>query len=119
VTATPEKASGTDDQRVPGRQIEFSKLALDLKAKASDVGSKAAFHLGELTEAGLGSRSFLYEQINAGRLRAHKLGRKTIILKRDLDNWWRVYPCTPRNNWLATQSSDPRRLGLSGCQLRQ
>jgi excisionase family DNA binding protein len=87
VTATPEKASGTDDQRVPGRQIEFSNLALDLKVKASDVESKAAFHLGELTEAGLGSRSFLYEQINAGRLRAHKLGRKTIILKRDLDNW--------------------------------
>jgi hypothetical protein len=44
---------------------------------------KRAFTIDELKHAGLGSRTFLYQQINSGRLRARKLGRRTVVLAED------------------------------------
>jgi excisionase family DNA binding protein len=32
-------------------------------------------------------RTVLYEEIKAGRLKAHKLGRRTLILTDDLQHW--------------------------------
>jgi hypothetical protein len=48
---------------------------------------KRAFELAELEERGYGCRTFLYRQINDGRLRAVKRGRRTIVLAEDLASW--------------------------------
>jgi hypothetical protein len=53
---------------------------------------KAAHEIGELTELGYGSRSYLYLEIASGRLRAVKRGRRTIVLAEDLDAWLRSLP---------------------------
>lgn len=50
------------------------------------------YELAEVTKAGHGSKSFLYEEISAGRLRAIKRGRRTIILADDLESWLRSFP---------------------------
>jgi excisionase family DNA binding protein len=38
------------------------------------------------------SRSILYEEIAAGRLVAHKVGRRTIIRHADANRWLRALP---------------------------
>jgi hypothetical protein len=42
---------------------------------------RVAWELDELTKAGHGSRTYLYQEIGAGRLRALKRGRRTIVLE--------------------------------------
>ena len=53
---------------------------------------KRAFELDELTEQGYGSRSFLYQEISARRLRALKRGRRTVVLVEDLEAWLQQLP---------------------------
>jgi Helix-turn-helix domain len=53
---------------------------------------KRAYEIDELVQQGLGSRSYLYEQINGGALRAVKRGRRTIILEQDLATWLSALP---------------------------
>lgn len=48
-------------------------------ALASSVEQSAAM-------AGVG-RTFLYGEIKAGRLRARKAGRRTVVLRSDLEAW--------------------------------
>ena len=43
----------------------------------------------ELTDAG---RSTIYAEIGAGRLKARKIGRKTVILDSDLQEWLNSLP---------------------------
>ena len=38
------------------------------------------------------SRTFLYAEMNAGRLKAHKRGRNTIIFERDRRAWHATFP---------------------------
>ena len=52
-----------------------------------DLSRRLAYTLGELTAMGLGCKSFIYNQIGAGRLKATKRGRYTIVLAPDLDAW--------------------------------
>ncbi|MDI7864076.1 helix-turn-helix domain-containing protein [Rhizobiaceae bacterium n13] len=37
-------------------------------------------------------RSFTYEEINAGRLKIRKAGKKTLILRTDADAWLQALP---------------------------
>lgn len=37
-------------------------------------------------------RSFTYDEINAGRLKVRKAGKKTLVLKADADNWLNALP---------------------------
>jgi excisionase family DNA binding protein len=41
-------------------------------------------------------RTVLYEEIKAGRLKAHKLGRRTLILADDLQRWLAALPNVKR-----------------------
>ena len=57
-----------------------------------------AYELSELTAAGFGSKTFIYSEIEAGRLRATKRGRRTIIFQDDLEAWRRSFPqMKPKN----------------------
>ena len=49
--------------------------------------SNLAYSIGELADKGPIRRSSIYNQIAAGRLRARKIGRRTIILDED----WRAF----------------------------
>ena len=49
--------------------------------------SKCAYSIAELANKGPIRRSSIYNQIAAGRLRARKIGRRTIILDED----WRAF----------------------------
>ena len=47
-----------------------------------------AFSISELIEAGYGSRTLLYKEINKGNLRSRKIGgKRTVILARDLEEY--------------------------------
>ena len=49
--------------------------------------NKEAFDLRELVALGHGCRTFLYQQLSAGKLIARKRGRRTVVLRADLDAW--------------------------------
>lgn len=53
---------------------------------------KIGFAIAEVVELLPLGRTRLYEEIAAGRLRAHKLGRRTIIFPEDLDDFVKSLP---------------------------
>ena len=57
-----------------------------------DQSRKLAYSIADLTEvAGVG-RSFLYEEIKAGRLIVRKAGRRSLILAEDAAIWLASLP---------------------------
>jgi hypothetical protein len=76
--------------------------------------SKLAFSIRELANKGPIGRSSIYNQIAAGRLRARKIGRRTVILDED----WRAFLAStpvmaPSNSAgeLSSTAAAPRRRG--------
>jgi hypothetical protein len=55
-------------------------------------GSKLALTMEDLTKLGCGSRAFIYKEIAAGRLKANKLGRRTVVLPQNLETWIGALP---------------------------
>ncbi len=53
---------------------------------------KLAYTIEETVEAGAGSRTKVYEAINAGTLKARKRGKRTIILHDDLQRFLESLP---------------------------
>jgi excisionase family DNA binding protein len=53
---------------------------------------KIGLAIAEVVELLPLGRTRLYEEIAAGRLRAHKLGRRTIIFPEDLDDFLKSLP---------------------------
>ena len=58
------------------------------------MDEKIAYTIEELVERGCGSRTFLYERIGAGELRATKRGTRTVVLDPDLQAWLTSLPAT-------------------------
>ena len=56
------------------------------------VKAKLAYTIEETVEAGAGSRTKVYEAINAGALKARKRGKRTIILHDDLQRFLESLP---------------------------
>ena len=59
-----------------------------------ETSKKFAYTIDELVELGCRSRSFLYEKIGAGRLKATKRGARTVVLNPDLKAWLASLPAT-------------------------
>lgn len=57
-----------------------------------ELPDKLAFHIPEVTEAGGGSRTEIYEALRRGDLKAKKRGRRTVILRRDLSEYLASLP---------------------------
>lgn len=53
---------------------------------------KLAYFVDELQALGGPSRTTAFSEIKAGRLRARRSGRRTIILHRDLVDWFEALP---------------------------
>jgi|KBSSwiStaDraftv2_1062776.scaffolds.fasta_scaffold439754_2 hypothetical protein len=70
-------------------QTDIAKKALALKQSAP---VKSAYTLDEMVAEGDGCRSYLYAEIGAGRLRAVKRGRRTLVLAEDRTTWRASWP---------------------------
>jgi Helix-turn-helix domain len=55
-----------------------------------------AFTIPAASAASATSRTSLYEEIRRGRLQARKRGRRTVILRDDLEAWLSGLPVVPR-----------------------
>lgn len=56
------------------------------------MDTKVAFTVDEFRKAYGVGRSFIFEEIKAGRLHARKAGRRTLILKIDAEAWLQSLP---------------------------
>jgi excisionase family DNA binding protein len=64
----------------------------DAQAGRGAVGPERAFSIEEFCRRyGLG-RTKVYEEIKLGRLRARKIGRRTIVTQDDAENWLQHLP---------------------------
>ena len=70
--------------------------------------NKLAYSIPEASTVSGTGRTSIYEEIKAGRLRAVKRGRRTLILVDDLRAWMESLP---RVSVPSDQPSDPRRYG--------
>ncbi len=57
--------------------------------------AKLAYTIAEAVDQGAGSRTVVYEAINAGTLRAKKRGKRTVILATDLAQYLEALPDFP------------------------
>ena len=64
---------------------------------------KLAYSINDLRELGFGCRAYIYGEINAGRLRATKRGRFTVVLAGDLDAWVASLPTIKPRSAMAAE----------------
>jgi excisionase family DNA binding protein len=60
--------------------------------RATDLSRREAFAVSEFCERYGICRETFYQEVRRGRLRALKLGAKTIVLKTDADAWVATMP---------------------------
>ena len=79
-----------------------------------EQGRKLAYSIAELTEISGVGRSFLYEEIKAGRLIVTKAGRRSLVLHGDAMAWLTSLPKTSaaerRSRHGGLTSRGPRRI---------
>lgn len=52
-----------------------------------DAKSKSVLSIADAVQTAGSSKNTIYNEINAGRLKAHKLGRRTVIKVADFRAW--------------------------------
>ncbi len=55
--------------------------------------NKPAYTISGIVGMDFISRTQLYQEVKSGRLRVRKIGRRTIVLARDLQEWLDSRPC--------------------------
>ncbi len=65
---------------------------LSSSGKTPDPGCKLAYSIGGSCEVSAVGRTKTYEAIGSGALIARKVGRRTVILHKDLENWLNGLP---------------------------
>jgi excisionase family DNA binding protein len=77
------------------REEPMAKLTQEpgtLESALERAAQRRGFSVNEFCERYPAGRSTAYEEIAAGRLRARKIGRKTIITQDDAEEWLRNLP---------------------------
>ena len=67
-------------------------METDKEAKAADLSRREAFAVSEFCDRYGICRDTFYQEVRRGRLRARKLGMKTIVLRADADAWVATMP---------------------------
>lgn len=67
--------------------IEISQTVRQERSGLQELLTKPAYSVPELQQLTSIGRSFLYEEIRQGRLRATKAGRRTLFLADDVVAW--------------------------------
>jgi hypothetical protein len=62
------------------------------KKKRPNLGTRLSYSIRRLAMACDVSRTVIYQEIAAGHLIAHKLGRRTIVRRSDANRWLRSRP---------------------------
>lgn len=62
-----------------------------------ELKPRGAFSINGLANAYQIGRTRIYEEISAGRLRVRKVGRRTLILVEDADEWAKSLPVSARD----------------------
>ena len=65
-----------------------------MSARLRKRRTTVTFRINELAKAAGVGRTLLYEELKAGRLKAHKIGSRTVILIEDANAWIRSRPVT-------------------------
>ena len=65
-----------------------------MELENSDVGALSIANACK--RAGVG-RTFIFEEIRSGRLKAKKAGRRTLVLREDLTAWLQALPSVDRD----------------------
>ena len=63
-----------------------------IKKKRPNLGTQLSYSIRRLAQVCDVSRSLIYQEITAGHLIAHKLGRRTIVRRSDANRWLRSRP---------------------------
>jgi hypothetical protein len=71
--------------------------------KADNKLDRLGYSFNDVQELGFGCRAYIYGEINAGRLRATKRGRFTVVLARDLDAWVASLPTIKPRSAMAAE----------------
>jgi excisionase family DNA binding protein len=74
----------------------MSKRERDIHSQATSY--RLAHSIADVAKITGVGRSFLYEEISAGRLVAKKAGRRTLIFEADLNAWLASLPATRSAN---------------------
>ena len=67
-------------------------METDKEAKAADLSRREAFAVSEFCARYGICREAFYQEVRRGRLRAVKLGAKTVVLRADADAWVATMP---------------------------
>jgi hypothetical protein len=91
VVTRPSWLTTEGDIMITNLTPDLSTLAADGSSALAVLASQGvmAVSIAQLAAASSFGRTFLYAQIKAGKLRARKHGRRTIILVEDARNWLR------------------------------
>jgi hypothetical protein len=91
----------TRAKRLKYSVADFSKLLLQPEQLAYSLpgatkmpagAQQLAYSIPDLIKLSAVGRSSIYEEIGAGRLKARKRGRRTIILREDAEQWLASLP---------------------------
>ena len=87
---------------IRGKRKRRARLMQQPSASPQLNGGKLAYRFADLEALGLGGRAYLYKQIAAGKLRATKLGRHTVFLRQDVEDFIAMLPVIePRKQAMA------------------
>lgn len=80
---------------VPGYPSRFTDALMQLDRESAEDGPRLAYTVSEAARALGLSKSMIYDQLRANRLRSVKIGKRRIITRQQIDAWLAGLPTGP------------------------